>query len=122
MTAELSPSGRWFGDWASPTGAYLKFDLTLSESSGDVYGQIDWKLLRTTRPDKMSKVGSTAIEYVRGRYDTASRLVTFAGYRKDDPNGMLVMLDQYRLTLSPDGRTLNGTAKWWKVERQDRSQ
>ena len=33
------------------------------------------------------------------------------GTSKSDPNNMLVMLDQYRLNLSSDGRTLNGAAK-----------
>ncbi len=33
------------------------------------------------------------------------------GGNKDDPNNILVMLDQYRLNLAADGRTLNGVAR-----------
>ena len=28
----ISPAGSWRGNWSSPSGAYLKFDLDLSES------------------------------------------------------------------------------------------
>lgn len=107
----VSPAGQWRGDWSSPSGAYLKFDLSLSEDGGRVDGQIRWTLVRTTRPDKISKIGSTATEYVSGSFDPGSRRVSMSGYRKDDPANMLVMLDQYRLNLSADGRTLNGAAR-----------
>jgi hypothetical protein len=109
MTA--SPSGQWSGNWSSSSGAYLKFDLSLNESGGKADGQINWTLIRTTRPDKINKIGSTATEYVSGRFDPATRQVTLGGYRKDDPNNMLVMLDQYRLNLAADGRTLRGSAR-----------
>jgi len=110
-TRTLSPAGSWRGDWSSPSGAYLKFDLELSESGGGVQGRIHWTLIRTNRPDKQSKVGSTCIEYVRGGYTPETRQVAMSGYRKDDPNNMLVNLDQYRLNLSPDGSRLNGAAR-----------
>ena len=106
----ISPAG-WCGNWSSPSGAYLKFDLDLSESGGSVSGQINWTLLRTSRPDKQSKIGSSAIEYVSGTFNPETREVTMRGTSKSDPNNMLVMLDQYRLNLSSDGRTLNGAAK-----------
>ncbi len=107
-----SPAGRWTGDWSAPSGAYLGFDLTLNDTgSNNVSGQIDWTLRRTTRPEKMSKIGMTAIEYVSGRFDPASSTVFLKGYRKDDPNNVLVMLDDYRLKLSTDGRRLDGQAR-----------
>ncbi len=58
----ISPAGRWAGNWSSPSGAYLKYDLTLSESGGRVDGYIRWTLLRTNRPDKINKVGLSATE------------------------------------------------------------
>lgn len=107
----ISPAGQWKGDWSTSSGAYYKFDLALNESDGHVDGQITWTLVRTTRPDKMGMQGMSATEYVRGTFDPASRQVNMRGTSKSDPNGLLVMLDQYRLHLSPDERTLNGSAR-----------
>ncbi len=59
---------------------------------------------------KMYKTGLTAIEYVQGTFDPASRMVRLRGVRKDDPNS-LVILDRYALSLSEDGRTMSGRSK-----------
>lgn len=108
----ISPRGRWSGDWSASSGAYLTINVDLSEDgSNRVSGQIEWTLRRTTRPEKISKIGLKAIEYVSGRYDPATRTVTLKGTSKDDPYGVLVMTDDYRLTLSEDSRRLNGAAK-----------
>ena len=105
-------NGRWSGDWTTASGAYLNVVFTLNDDgNGRVNGQIDWTLRRTSRPDKMSKIGMSAIEFVNGNFDPVTRKLSLQGYRKDDPNGVLVMLDQYSLTLSPDDRRLTGSAK-----------
>lgn len=109
---KISPQGRWSGDWSSSSGAYLTIVVDLNDDgTGKVNGQIEWTLRRTSRPEKMSKIGMSAIEYVSGRYNPATQMVTFSGYRKDDPNGVLVMLDDYRLKLSKDNQHLRGAAK-----------
>lgn len=109
---DISPRGRWSGDWSAPSGAYLTINVDLSQDGANrVSGQIEWTLRRTTRPEKMSKIGMKAIEYVSGQYDPVTRLVTLKGTGKDDPYGVLVMTDDYRLTLSEDNRRLNGAAK-----------
>ena len=59
----------------------------------------------------MNKVGLSAIEFVRGTFDPANGIVKMSGYRKDDPDGVLVMLDEYKLTVSPDGKSLTGLAR-----------
>jgi hypothetical protein len=108
----LSPGGNWAGDWTSPSGAYLTIKVNLDDDgAGNVQGQIEWTLRRTTRPEKMNKIGMTAIEYVRGKYDPSTRNLTMSGYRKDDPNNVLVMVDDYRLGLTADNRGLNGAAR-----------
>lgn len=53
----------------------------------------------------------SATEFVRGRFDPGTRVLTMAGYRKDDPNNVLVMVDNYRLNLSGDSRALGGKAR-----------
>ena len=109
---DATANGRWSGDWTAPSGAYLNVVFTLNDDgNGRVNGQINWTLRRTTRPDKMSKIGMSATEYVNGNFDPVTRKLSLQGYRKDDPNGVLVMLDQYRLTLSSDENRLSGSAK-----------
>lgn len=108
----ISVAGRWEGDWTSPSGAYLTVVFALDDNgNGSVDGKIDWTLRRTSRPDKISKVGMSAVEYVRGQFDPSARKLTLQGYRKDDPNNVLVMVDSYRLGLSGDGRRLSGSAR-----------
>lgn len=110
--ASVSPAGRWTGDWSSPSGAYLTIVVDLNDDgTGKVSGQINWTLRRTARRDKMSKIGMSATEYVNGQFHPGTRTVTMKGYRKDDPNDVLVMLDDYRLVLSADDRHLDGSAK-----------
>jgi len=112
QTPRRSPAGRWDGDWSSPSGAYLTISVDLNDDgSGGVNGRINWTLQRTNRPEKMSKIGLSATEYVSGTYDPVSGAVSLRGYRKDDPYGVLVMLDAYRLSVSSDSRRLTGKAR-----------
>jgi hypothetical protein len=110
--AKLSPHGRWVGDWSSPSGAYLTIVMDLNDDgTGSVAGKIEWTLRRTTRPEKINKIGLSATEFVNGHFDPVSRTLNLNGYRKNDPNNVLVMLDSYRLALSGDTHRLNGTAR-----------
>ncbi len=107
-----NPTGRWKGDWSTKSGTLLDIEIDLFEMQENrLDGQIKWTLRKTVRPDKMDKVGLSAIEYVRGTYDPASGGVRMSGYRKDDPNDVLVMLDEYRLSVSADGKKLTGEAR-----------
>ena len=106
-----SPGGVWTGDWSSPSGAYftLKVNLT-DDGTGKVDGQIEWTMQRTRRPEKMGKIGMSAVEYVRGQYNPATQILTMKGYAKNDPNNVLVMTDNYQLTLAGNSN-LNGKAR-----------
>jgi hypothetical protein len=105
-----SPTGNWSGDWSSPSGAYLKQNISLKEDgNGNVSGQIVWTLMKTNRAEKMNKIGLSGTEYVSGQYDSSSQTLSLRGYRKDDPNEILVMLDSYHLKIS--GSRLSGFAK-----------
>lgn len=105
-------AGRWVGDWSSPSGAYLTIVMDLNDDgTGSVTGEIKWTLRRTTRPEKIDKIGLSATEFVNGRFDSVSRTLNISGYRKYDPNNVLVMLDSYRLNLSGDTHHLNGSAR-----------
>lgn len=107
-----SAGGSWNGDWSSPSGAYLTIGLNLNDDgNGNVNGQINWTLRRSNRPDKMNKIGLTATEYVSGHFDNATGTLSLRGYRKDDPNNVLVMVDTYRLRMSGDSRRLSGSAR-----------
>ena len=106
------PTGKWTGQWSTESGTLFDFDLTLTPSGGNsVSGEVKWTMRKTVRPDKAGKVGLSAIEYVRGSYDPSSGSVNLAGYAKDDPQNVLVMVDTYRLKISRDDRTLTGAAR-----------
>ena len=110
--ANLNPAGKWKGEWSTTSGTLFDFELSLNETGANgVEGQIKWTMRKTARPDKQDKIGLSATEFVRGTFDPASRTLNMSGYDKDDPNGMLVMLDVYKLNVSSDGHTLTGLAR-----------
>jgi hypothetical protein len=105
----LNPSGNWLGEIGYPSGSAFSAKATFSDTgNGQVGGQILWTLLRTTNPEKMGLTGSSATEFVRGTFDAATRTLTVAGYDTDDHSGHLIIMDKYRLTMSPDGHSLSG--------------
>ncbi|MFM9905556.1 MAG: hypothetical protein ACKVQJ_13415 [Pyrinomonadaceae bacterium] len=107
-----SPAGKWKGDWTTLSGTQLDFDLMLEETgSKSIQGNIHWTLRQSARPDKQDKIGHSATEYVRGTFDSATGELSFSGYDKDDPDGVLVMLDVYKLHMTPGGHTLTGRAR-----------
>lgn len=110
LGSSISPSGNWTGDWSGKGGSYFTARVQLSETDGRVEGQIVWTLERSTNPKKMYKAGSVATEYVRGTFDPITRRVFLAGYRKDDPNN-IVIYDNYRMVHSADSKNLTGTSK-----------
>lgn len=104
--------GSWKGKWSTDSGTMLDIEFTLrSVGENRIEGQIKWTMRYTVRPDKKDKIGLSATEYIRGNFDPSARLLTARGYRKDDPNDVLVMLDNYRLTISEDGHRLTGVAR-----------
>lgn len=108
----VDPAGKWKGKWSTTSGTLLDIEISLTDKEDNrVDGQIKWTMRKTVRPDKIDKIGLSAIEFVRGEYDPATRSLTMSGYAKDDPNDVLVMVDDYRLTVSSDGKALNGKAR-----------
>ncbi len=108
----VNPAGKWKGQWSTPSGTLADIEITLSSTQNNgVDGQIKWILRKTVRPDKMGKIGLPATELVRGNFDPATGSLKISGYDKDDPDNVLVMVDDYRLTVSHDGRTLGGQAR-----------
>ena len=57
--------------------------------------------------EEQGKLGLTGTEHITGSYDSDCGILTFEGYRLDDPNGILG-LDKYRLVLDPDGMRVGG--------------
>jgi hypothetical protein len=107
----LDSSGKWSGTWSTQSGTLFDFVLTLSREGNALDGSIRWTMRRTARSDKSDKVGLSATEYVRGAFDPSTGVVNLSGYSKDDPDGVLVMVDVYKLQVSNDGRKLTGAAR-----------
>ena len=107
----VDPAGKWSGSWSTASGTLFDFVLTLTRDGNALDGSIRWTMRHTARSDKTDKVGHSATEYVRGTFDTATGTVNLSGYSKDDPDGVLVMLDVYKLQTSSDGKKLTGAAR-----------
>ncbi len=105
-------TGRWQGQWSSPFGTIFSASVNLEAIglSNGVQGHINWTMKSTPQESKQSKVGLTAVEFVKGSYSPETRMLTMEGYRKDDPNN-IITLDKYRLVLAEDNRSLGG-ATW----------
>jgi hypothetical protein len=103
-----SIGGVWEGDWISPSGYWYHAEVHLQATSDRlVKGQIDWTLKKSPRPEEQSKLGLTGVEFVKGSYDPASRVLVLDGYDKTDPN-VILGLDKYRLLLAENNTVLGG--------------
>lgn len=100
--------GKWYGKWSHNNGDAFDCEMTLSVSGDNaISGSITWFLKKTLRPELQSKIGLSAIEYVRGNYDPNISVVSFEGYNKHDPN-QIISLDKYKLSISNNNTKLNG--------------
>lgn len=104
--SNLSPSGHWFGSWTSKTASF-NAEATFTETAGKVSGQIIWTIQRTSNPKKMDKIGTTAVEYVQGTFDSQTQMIDVRGFRKDDANNIII-LDKYHLSIADDNQTIVG--------------
>jgi hypothetical protein len=111
-SAPTELTGRWLGQWSSPFGTTFSANVYLEAigTSNGVQGNINWTMKSTPQESKQSKIGLTAVEYIKGSYNPETRLLVMEGYRKDDPNN-IITLDKYRLVLAEDSRSLGG-ATW----------
>ena len=107
----FNPSGKWTGQWTSEKGGISDAEVTLNDDGANqISGFIEWTLRKSVNPNKKDKTGMKAIEYVQGTYDPLTRVISVTGYRKKDPNDLIV-LDSYKLTLSEDNNTLRGSTR-----------
>jgi len=101
-----SPTGTYSGDWISKMTSYGA-EVTITEVNGKIQGKIVWTLRSSPNPKKVNKVGTTAVEYISGTYDPQSRMLDLSGFRKEDPNDIII-LDKYKLSATADNQTIVG--------------
>lgn len=107
----FNPSGKWTGQWTSEKGGLSDAEVTLNDDGANqISGFIEWTLRKSVNPNKKDKTGMKAIEYVQGTYDPLTRVISVTGYKKKDPNDLIV-LDSYKLTLSEDNNILRGSTR-----------
>lgn len=110
--SSVTPTGNWSGDWVhNKRTSSFTANMELRQTGPSVEGRIVWTLTRSSNPQKMYKSGLNAVEYVRGTFDPATRLVRLRGYRKEDSNNLGIILDSYNLSISADSRSMSGTSK-----------
>jgi len=111
MCAQNSVEGSWKGEWSNNIGHYFTFELTLKQGgTNTVEGAFTWTIVESPYTDEKPKLGMTAVEYVRGQFDPKSRKLSLTGYKKEDPN-RIIGLDYYTLTLTENGRILEGPTR-----------
>lgn len=110
INPNLNPTGRWTGDWTSSKAHYTAVVVLNDTGGGKFTGEIYWTLQRHTNPKKIYKAGATATEYVQGTFNSATRTLNLSGYRKDDPQD-IVVLDKYNLILAENNQNLGGGSK-----------
>jgi hypothetical protein len=106
--AVSSPSGSWKGTWLNHRGHVYDAVVRLNlKPDGTVTGEITWTLKKSPREEEQANIGTTATENIAGTYDAKNRLLSLAGFGKDDPK-QVIGLDRYRLLFAENGRTIGG--------------
>lgn len=100
--------GNWQGEWSNPTGYVYIADMQLTAASdGSILGKIHWILKQSPNAEEQAKLGMSGTEFVSGTYDANSRVLTFEGISKSDPNNILG-LDKYKLLLADNSNVMGG--------------
>ena len=108
-STQTGPS-KWWGQWTSPPGFVYLAEIALEiKPDGAAEAAITWTLAASPRESELQKLGTKGIEYVRGRFDKASGVLSLDGYRKEDPS-QVIGLDHYRLVVAENYRALAGVS------------
>lgn len=103
----------WSGTWTGDSGYRFTFKLHVErrgKDNRDVEGWFEYTLTQTPDGGRHSdRIGDSAREYVRGRYDPTARYLTLRGYRVDAPQ--FLVTDEYRIQINPGGRGFEGTTR-----------
>lgn len=101
-------AGNWQGEWIDASGYLYHAQMQLTAGSGNaILGKIEWTLEKSPSADEQTKLGMTGTEFIAGTYDSASRVLTFRGVSKSDPNNILG-LDEYKILLATNANVLGG--------------
>jgi hypothetical protein len=104
-------NGTWRGPSTDPKGILFFAEMHIKVApDGTLAGDIHWTLKKLPRENEQTKIGLTATEFIRGRFDTQCRVFSFEGYRKDDPNS-IIALDKYRLVLADNNSVMGGVTR-----------
>lgn len=102
---------RWTGLWAGEDGHEYTHVMTLRvQPTGEVDGEIGWRLTRAPAASQLTtRIGASGTEWVQGTFDRGTRVFRLTSVRVDDPS--LLGLDEYRLVVAPDSRSLAGVTR-----------
>ncbi len=113
----FSQNKHFQGAWSKLGTTYsFEFDLYLHHAENNkVEGFFDWKVANMDENSQLSinhydsRIGTTAKEFVKGKYNPLKREYHIIGYRKEDPN-LIISLDEYFLQVDKIGE-LEGKTK-----------
>jgi len=110
QTSGLASSftGKWTGYWTSPKGYLYLAQMELASTGNNVVeGKIDWTLVKSPPDMVQTRLGLKGTEFIKGSYYPASRIMTFEGTKKNDPD-TVIGLDKYKLILAENDAALGG--------------
>lgn len=108
FTSSTDINGTWRGNWYNPKGYVYFAEMHLNVSpDGIINGDIRWTLTNSPLDSDILKIGLKATEYIRGTYNAQTRILSFEGYKKDDPE-IIIGLDKYKLIFSDDNQVIGG--------------
>ena len=99
--------GRWRGGWTDASYSYDADVMLDVGRDGHVEGQVAWTLRASPRAEEQTKIGASAIEYVRGAYVAETGSLMLEGYDREDPEE-IIGYDTYRLVVGENGALIAG--------------
>jgi hypothetical protein len=103
----------WIGVWEGDNGHKFSFKLHLEprgKDRKDLEGWFEFTLTHAPPESRLTeRIGDSGREFVRGRWDPPTRMLTLNGYRVDAPG--LLAIDAYRIQISASGMALEGTTR-----------
>lgn len=99
----------WAGMWKGSDGHRFRFAMELQTQRTNVTGRILWKLVEAPPFSPLKgRVGETGYEFLQGTYASEDRSFHLRGTRVTND---LLSKDEYKLTVSADGKDIEGVSK-----------
>jgi len=99
-------NGAWSVNWTDNNSTSFAGTLVMNSTGGSKFEAVLVWQLKATKPGKFQQyIDRIAVEFLEGTLTGDE--IQMSGYKEEDPLG-IIALDSYKLSLSGDGRTIEG--------------